>query len=111
MRFYLGMNLEGGVPSRTKGKSLLTDQQIELDGKNQDHERDQMIKDTVAYLTVATIIALPVLLLLVFLYVIYGYVKHDQFDKIEKICFAIGGVILGYCVRYLQGRKILPEDK
>ena len=105
------MNPEGGAPSRTKGKSLLTDQQIELDGKNKDHERDQLIKNTIAYLSVATLIALAIFLFVMLAGLWIHYYLTGEYDKIEKVGFAIGGAALGYMVRYFQGRKILPDDK
>jgi hypothetical protein len=105
------MNPEGGVPSRTKGKSLLTDQQLELDGKNKDHERDQLLKNTITYLSIIALIGLTVFLFAMLAGLWIHYYLNGEFDKIEKAGFAIGGVALGYMVRYFQGRKILPEDK
>lgn len=103
------MYLEGGV--RTKSKSLLTDEQIERDGKNKDHERDQLIKNTITYLSVAALIGIAVFLFGMFIALAIHYYATDQFDKIEKIGFTIGGAAVGYMVRYFQSRRILPKDQ
>lgn len=85
---------------------ILTEDQIRQEEKIKDHLRKQILLDTVNNVIQYTVIIVPILLLTWAIIIAVHYLVIGDWKSFDELGKAVGYVVVGYVISYLQQQGI-----